>query len=72
MGTQYQCQSDDRRNAVRTTLKDGKPVLNGIDFLEVSEDQTTLTVHFIHNLPGSGSEAVPPAPAPGLARDNLR
>jgi hypothetical protein len=54
MSTQYQCGNENRRDMVRsTTGAGGLPVLNGIDYLEVvSEDQKTLAVHFIHNLPG--------------------
>lgn len=65
MHTQYHCKSDDRRNAVRTARKDGKPFLNGIDFLEViSADQRTLAVHFIHDLDAVSS-------APSLQRENI-
>lgn len=62
MGTQYRCSNENRRDAVRKTEKNGKPVLNGIDYLEVvSPDQTTLEVHFIHKLP-DGTTGVPPSP----------
>jgi hypothetical protein len=58
MTTHYFCQNEKRRIAVRDTRgADGRPVLNGIDFLEVSADQTTLVVHFIHNLPGESNGA---------------
>jgi hypothetical protein len=58
MGTQYRCSNENRREAVRQ-----KSSLNGIDYLEVSPtDQTTLEVHFIHNLPGQ-SNGLPTAPA---------
>lgn len=63
MNTPYRCQNDKRRTAVRAARgPDGKPILNGIEFLEVSDDQRTLSVQFIHNLPGQ-PEGVPPAPA---------
>ncbi|MGE3154227.1 MAG: putative baseplate assembly protein [Nitrospiraceae bacterium] len=56
-----------RRTLVRTTVgSDGKPVVNGMDFLEVTTpDQTTLQVHFIHPLPGqaNGVPAAPPLSA---------
>jgi hypothetical protein len=40
----------------------GKPVLNGIDFLEVATpDEQTLTVNFLFNLPGQPN-GVPAAP----------
>ncbi len=38
----YFCCDERRRNAV-----DAHPTLNGIDFLEVSEDQRVLTIHFL-------------------------
>jgi hypothetical protein len=47
----------------------GKPVLNGIDYLEVvSDDEKTLEVHFIHNLPGE-IDGVPASPV--LDKRNL-
>jgi hypothetical protein len=61
MGTQYRCGNENRRDAVRTLRRDGKPPLNGIDYLEmVSDDQKTLGVHFLHPLPGQ-ADAVPPS-----------
>jgi hypothetical protein len=52
--TQYVCENEVRRALVRNTrTSDGRPVLNGIDFVEVvSLDQRTLRVTFIHPLPG--------------------
>ncbi|NOR41710.1 MAG: putative baseplate assembly protein, partial [Gammaproteobacteria bacterium] len=38
--------------------------------MEVSEDQTTLTVHFIHNLPGQ-EDQVPPLPASPLTPNSV-
>jgi predicted phage baseplate assembly protein len=40
------CQDDKRRDAVRA-----RPDLNGLDYLEVSEDQLTLTVFFLGKAP---------------------
>jgi Baseplate J-like protein len=41
-----------RQTSVRKTKdEDGRPILNGIDFLEVAPDQRTLLVYFIHSLP---------------------
>jgi hypothetical protein len=54
------CGSERRRELVRTTLVAGKPILNGIDFVEVVPSQTKLVVSFIHPL-----NAVPGAPALG-------
>jgi hypothetical protein len=52
LDTQYRCKNEQRRNAVRTTLQaNGLPVVNGIDYLEVSPDQKTLLVYFLHPLP---------------------
>ena len=54
MSHPYYCKNEARRALVRNTKgADGKPVLNGIDFLEVATvDQKTLRVQFIHPLPG--------------------
>ena len=40
------------KNQRRKKLVREHAALNGIDFLEVSLDQKTLLLHFIHNLPG--------------------
>jgi hypothetical protein len=60
-----------RRALVRTKVgNDGKPVLNGMDFMEVATpEQTTLHVRFIHPLPGQ-SNGVPSAPT--LTPANVR
>jgi hypothetical protein len=57
MNNRYFCQNENRRRLA------GKPgaLLNGIDFLEVQDDQSKLDVHFLHALPGPG--AVDPVPA---------
>jgi hypothetical protein len=53
MGILYYCKNEKRRTLVRgCKVVNGKPLFNGIDYLEVMPDQTTLLVHFIHNLPG--------------------
>ena len=45
---------------------------NGIDYLEVSPDQITLTVYFIHNLPNHGaSNPVPNDPNLALSKENV-
>lgn len=70
MATQQHCGNETRRNAVRSARgADGRPALNGIDFLEVAADQRTLHVHFLHPLPGQ-PDGVPAAPV--LAVENLR
>ena len=40
------CQQDDRRDAVRRAKG-----LNGLDYIEVSNDQLTLTAFFLGKLP---------------------
>jgi hypothetical protein len=61
--TQIHSEVDLRRTLVRAKVgSDGKPVLNGMDFVEVAtREQTTLHVHFIHPLPGQPN-GVPAAP----------
>jgi hypothetical protein len=65
--TQIHSEVDLRRTNVRTKVgSDGKPVLNGMDFLEVATpEQTTLHLRFIHPLPGQpkGVPAAPPLTA---------
>ena len=51
------CQNEQRREAVRR-----KPRLYGLDYLMVSEDQRTLTVHFLGK--------APPGPQ-GMDKDNV-
>lgn len=70
MATQYRCANENRRDAVRNAVgPGGKPILNGIDYLEVvSKDQRTLEVHFLHNLPGQ-TDGVPAGP--GLEQRNF-
>lgn len=53
MATQYYCRNEKRRALVGSRKgADDNYLLNGIDYLEVLPGQTTLEVHFIHNLPG--------------------
>lgn len=61
MATQYRCDSERRRQLVSEST-----TINGIDYLTVDPDEMTLRVHFLHDLPGTGSGAIPPAPAPAL------
>ena len=65
MKMQYHCKNEMRKVAISNGSK-----INGIDYLEVSEDQTALTVHFIHNLPGQENQ-VPPLPASPLTQNNV-
>jgi hypothetical protein len=67
MNTQYSCQKPLRRAIVLAGDK-GKPIVNGIDFLEVSPDQKTLSVNFLFPLPGQPGGF--PA-SPQLTADNI-
>jgi hypothetical protein len=61
MGTQYRCENPWRRAAVRDTKVGGKPILNGIDYLEVldqdapagSPKQRTLLVRCFAKVPSA-------------------
>ena len=54
MATQYQCKNERRRAEIRNLRQtNGRSPLNGIDYLEVASDQTTLVVHFLHPLPAN-------------------
>jgi len=72
MPTQYSCRNERRRVLVRDTAgATGLPLVNGIDYLEVtSADETVLTVHFLHGLPGSGRPDATPA-GPPLTAENV-
>lgn len=66
--------NDDRRTAVRDARDaNGKPFINGIDFLEVDPaDEASLVVHFIFNLPDAPNNPVPPnAPGDALTKDDV-
>ncbi len=66
----YACGTSRRRALVRDAVDgDGRPVLNGIDHLEVSADRSRLFVHFLHPLPGA-ADGVPAAGA-ALAELNV-
>lgn len=75
MSERYYCKNKRRRQDVLFP-KDGDgnpvaPVLNGIDYLEVtSEDQKTLAVNFMHQLPEEPDQ-VPPTPATELTGHNI-
>ena len=66
MTTQYRCGSEERRRLIA-----GSTSLNGIDQLTVDPDETTLRVHFLHDLPGTGAGAVPAPPASALTAANV-
>ncbi|NJN85156.1 MAG: hypothetical protein HC881_00995 [Leptolyngbyaceae cyanobacterium SL_7_1] len=60
VSTQYRCKNERRRTEVRKRRDvDGLPILNGIDYLEVAPDRTTIFVTFLH-------------PIANLRLDNLR
>ncbi len=70
MGILYYCKNEKRRTLVRgCEVVNGKPLFNGIDYLEVMPGQTTLKVHFIHNLPGPEAGVV--ADSYPLSRNNV-
>jgi hypothetical protein len=49
--TQYRCQNEHRRMAVRRSItEDGVPLLNSIDYLELSVDRQILLLYCIHPL----------------------
>lgn len=68
MDTQYSCKKPQRRAVVLETTSGGSPVLNGIDYVEVSADQKTLNVTFLFPLPGQ-PDGVPTSP--DLTADNI-
>src|SRR4051794_18194626 len=63
----YSCGSDLRHELVRRAR-----VVNGIDYLEVSDDQRRLFVHFVFPLPGTGDGAVPDDPGRALTTQHVR
>jgi hypothetical protein len=68
MSTQYSCQKTQRRAVVLQGDSKGNPVINGIDYLEVSANQTTLSVYFLFPLPGQ-TNGLPSSPV--LTADNI-
>ena len=64
MTTPFFCKNKDRWKKVKEST-----AINGIDYLEVaSEDQQTLRIYFLHNLPGQPG-GIPANPA--LTKDNI-
>jgi hypothetical protein len=62
---EYRCGNRDRRQAVADVH-----TINGMDYLEVAEDQLRLHVYFVHNLPGGANpDSIPTSPA--LANENF-
>lgn len=59
MHTSANCHDEQRRHAVRhhTDRETGQRDLNGIDYLEVSDDQRELTLHFLRKAPPQLSPA---------------
>src|SRR2546423_9446816 len=52
MKTPEVCEIDSRRKLVRDRVdSQGRPVLNGIDYIEVSHDQLSLHVYFLGKAP---------------------
>lgn len=67
MSTQYSCKKPERR-ALVLEGNNGNPIVNGIDYLEVSADQMTLSVYFLFPLPGQ-TNGFPASPV--LTSDNI-
>src|SRR5437763_13955811 len=64
MTTPFFCKNKDRWKKVKEST-----AINGIDYLEVaSEDQQTLRIYFLHNLPGQPG-GIPASPV--LTKDNI-
>ncbi|MDY6899147.1 MAG: putative baseplate assembly protein [Cyanobacteriota bacterium] len=66
MSTQYLCKNQRRRAKVLSNT-----ILNGIDYLEVSADRKTLSVYFLHNLPGIAQEDSVPPNSNALTAENI-
>jgi hypothetical protein len=60
MATQYRCQNDRRRALILQRGNRGDRPLNGIDYLEVSRDQQTLIVYFLHDLAATALDTLTP------------
>ena len=66
---QYRCRTSRRKAIVWDQKGIEGTLLNGFDYLEVSSDQNTLILHFIHNLPGQDGGI--PANAEPLNNNNF-
>ena len=71
MSTQYRCNNQQRRTLVRETEVNGRPRLNGIDYLEVASDRKTLKVYFIHPLAESTQNNRVPLNLASLTAENV-
>ena len=71
MGDKFFCKNQYRQDEIKNPEEGLNNNLNGIDYLEVAEDQKSLEVHFLHNLPGQ-PDPVPNPPAPALSKENIR
>lgn len=71
MVAQYRCKNERRRALLRQQVEQGTTQLNGIDYLEVKGDQTTLTVYFLHELTVADAQADVPL-ALSLTADNIQ
>ena len=71
MTTQYRCNNQQRRTLVRETEVNGRPRLNGIDYLEVASDRKTLKVYFIHPLAESTQNNRVPLNLAPLTAENV-
>jgi hypothetical protein len=50
VATHYASRNRRRRELVRQAFRDGSHSLNGIDYLEVADDQRSLTIHCLHDV----------------------
>ncbi|MEA5593273.1 putative baseplate assembly protein [Rivularia sp. UHCC 0363] len=66
MSTQYLSKNQRRRAKVLSDT-----ILNGIDYLEVSADRKTLSVYFLHNLPGIAPQDSVPLDSNALTAENI-
>ena len=68
----YYCKNENRRSLISGTKDpDGKPVINGIDYLEIaSHDQKQISLFFIHPPPGL-LDQTPSFPL-SLSKENFR
>ncbi|MEG4233979.1 putative baseplate assembly protein [Microcoleus sp. Pol11C3] len=71
MSTQYRCNNQQRRTLVRQTEVNGRPRLNGIDYLEVASDRKTLKVYFIHPIAESTQNNRLPLNLASLTAENV-
>ena len=71
MKAQYRCRNEKRREIVTNTKgSDGKPILNGIDYLEVEPGQTELKIYLLKDLPQNSALGTSMTEE-GLSKENI-